>query len=148
MNIEKIIAEKNKGDAILASIEDGLIVFDTELKVIGINPAACRIFNLEFADCISMKCSEILPIPSACELIKKAVETGVLPNLPEERRIITLLQGENPLHYLFYITAIRGKEQSLSGIVLLFRDITRLKEVEQLKSEFVMAASHEGQGLP
>jgi two-component system, NtrC family, sensor histidine kinase KinB len=31
----------------------------------------------------------------------------------------------------------------VSGIVLLLRDVTRLKEVERLKSEFVMAASHE-----
>jgi NtrC-family two-component system sensor histidine kinase KinB len=38
---------------------------------------------------------------------------------------------------------IRGKERTLSGIVLLLRDVTRLKEVDQLKSEFVMAASHE-----
>ena len=29
MNIEQIISEKNKGEAILSSIEDGLVVFDT-----------------------------------------------------------------------------------------------------------------------
>ena len=43
MNIEQIIAEKNKGEAILASIDDGLVVFDTRLKVTGINPAARHI---------------------------------------------------------------------------------------------------------
>jgi NtrC-family two-component system sensor histidine kinase KinB len=44
---------------------------------------------------------------------------------------------------LFAVTAICGKDRSLLGVVLLLKDITRLKEVERLKSEFVMAASHE-----
>ena len=38
MNIEQIISENKKGEAILASIEDGLVVFDTGLRVTGINP--------------------------------------------------------------------------------------------------------------
>ncbi len=46
MNVDRIVAEKNKGDAILASIEDGLVVFDTERKVTGINPAGRRILNV------------------------------------------------------------------------------------------------------
>ena len=50
MNIEQIISEKNKGEAILSSIEDGLVVFDTDLKVTGINPAGRRMLDLEFAE--------------------------------------------------------------------------------------------------
>jgi NtrC-family two-component system sensor histidine kinase KinB len=63
--------------------------------------------------------------------------------VPEENRTISLPEDDHSRHYLFSITTIRGKERSLSGIVLLLRDVTRLKEVEQLKSDFVMAASHE-----
>jgi NtrC-family two-component system sensor histidine kinase KinB len=71
------------------------------------------------------------------------VQTGIQPEVPEEQRIITLQKGDRPRHYLFSATAIRGRERNLSGIVLLLRDVTRLKEVEKLKSEFIMAASHE-----
>lgn len=56
---------------------------------------------------------------------------------------MTLSKGEESRHYLFSVTAIRGKDRSLSGIVLLLRDITRIKEVERLKTDFIMAASHE-----
>jgi len=38
---------------------------------------------------------------------------------------------------------IRGRDRSLAGVVLVLRDVTRLKEVERLKSDFIMAASHE-----
>jgi NtrC-family two-component system sensor histidine kinase KinB len=143
MNIEQIISEKNKGEAILSSIEDGLVVFDTNLKVTGINPAARRLLGLEFAESATLQCGDILPDPNVCDMIRKTVETGVQPNVPDEQRIVSLPEGERPRHYLFSVTAIRGRDRNLSGIVLLLRDVTRLKEVERLKSEFVMAASHE-----
>jgi len=76
-------------------------------------------------------------------MIRRTVETGDRPDVPEEQRVITLQKGERSRHYLFSVTPIRGRDLKVSGIVLLLRDVTRLKEVERLKSEFVMAASHE-----
>jgi two-component system, NtrC family, sensor histidine kinase KinB len=143
MNIEQIIAEKNKGEAILSSIEDGLVVFDANLGVAGINPAARRFLGLGLAEVSTLRCLDILPDSNVCELIGKTVETGRQPNLPDEQRIITLSEGDRTRHYLFSVTAVRGRDRDLVGIVLLLRDFTRLKEVERLKNEFVMAASHE-----
>ncbi|MFZ5772555.1 MAG: ATP-binding protein [Thermodesulfobacteriota bacterium] len=143
MNIEQIIAEKNKGEAILASIEDALLVFDTRLQVTGINPAARRMLDLATPETSSLQCADIIPDARVCELIRHTVESGIHPALPDEQRIIVFPDGERRRHYLFSVTAIRGRDRNLSGIVLLLRDVTRLKEVEQLKSEFIMAASHE-----
>ena len=143
MNIEQIISEKNKGEAILSNIEDGVVVFDTDLKVTGINPAGRRMLDLEFVEVRALVCANILPTPNICEMIRRTVETGDRPDVPEEQRIITLQKGERSRHYLFSVTPIRGRDLKVSGIVLLLRDVTRLKEVERLKSEFVMAASHE-----
>ncbi|MCK9293968.1 MAG: cell wall metabolism sensor histidine kinase WalK [Desulfobulbaceae bacterium] len=143
MNIEQIIAEKNKGEAILASIEDALVVFDTRLRVTGINPAARRMLDLTTPDTSSLQCADIIPDATVCDLIRNTVESGIHPALPDEQRIIVFPDGERRRHYLFSVTAIRGRDRNLSGIVLLLRDVTRLKEVEQLKSEFIMAASHE-----
>ncbi|WP_373500840.1 ATP-binding protein [Desulfococcus sp.] len=143
MNIDQIIAERNKGEAILASIEDGLVVFDTRLKVTGINPAARRFLDLNGPENALRCCEDILPASDVCNLIRKTVETGIQPSIPDEQRIVTLSKGEKPRHCLFSVTAIGGRDRSLSGIVLLLKDVTRLKEVERLKSDFIMAASHE-----
>jgi NtrC-family two-component system sensor histidine kinase KinB len=143
MNIEQIIAEKNKGEAILSSIEDGLMVFDTKLKVTGINPAARRLLDLGFAESGPLYCEDIFPDQNVCDLIRKTIENGTQPGVPDEQRIVTLPDGEHSRHYLFSVTAVRGRDRNLSGIVLLLRDVTRFREVERLKSEFVMAASHE-----
>ncbi len=143
MNIEQIISEQSKSEAILSSIEDGLVVFDTEFKATGINPAARRILGLEYRECEGLPCAEILLEANVCDLIRRTVENGMPPIIPEEQRIITMPTGELLRHYLFAVTVIRAKDRHLSGIVLLLKDVTRLKEIEQLKSEFVMAASHE-----
>lgn len=143
MNIEKIIAEKNKSEAVLASIEDGLLIFDLELKVAGINPAAWRIFDVAPADGQTLHCADIIPDSRLRDLIQATVATGLPPVMPDEQRVVSLQHGERAAHYLFSITVIRGVERDLSGIVLLLKDITRLKQVEQLKSDFIMAASHE-----
>lgn len=143
MNIEQIISEKNKGEAILSSIEDGLLVFDTHLKVTNINPAARQVLGVTAMELDLHYCADLIPNSTVCELITRTVQTGIPPDIPEEQRIIVLPGRECSRHYLFSITAIRGSDRNLSGIVLLLRDVTRLKEVEQLKNEFVMAASHE-----
>lgn len=143
INIEQIISEKNKGDAILSSIEDGLVVFDTRLKVTGINPAASRLLEVVFSEKHALYCTDILPDPKVCQLIRETVASGQPPTLPDEQRILTVARRPHTRHYLFSITAIRGSHRDLSGIVLLLKDVTRLKEVEHLKSEFIMAASHE-----
>ena len=143
MNIEQIISERNKGEAILSSIEDALVVFDTKLKVTGINPAARRLLDLEFTESATLRCTDILPDPQVCDLIHRTVETGLQPDVPDEQRIIVFPEADGARHHLFSVTAIRGRDRNLSGIVLLLRDVTRLKEVERLKSEFIMAASHE-----
>ena len=90
MNIEQIISEKNKGEAILSSIEDGLVVFDKMLRVTGINPAARQLLNLGFAESSTLQCMDILQEPHFCDLIRRTLETGAQPNVPDEQRIIVL----------------------------------------------------------
>ncbi|EKD82615.1 MAG: hypothetical protein ACD_39C01187G0002 [uncultured bacterium] len=143
LNIEQIVAEKNKAEAILYSIEDAIVVFDNNLLVNGINPAARKLFKLELSDTTGLNCSNLIENHSLKELIQTIADTAEQAIIPEEQRIISFNSDEQPRHYLFSVTPVLGKERTLSVIILLLRDITRLKEVERLKSEFVMAASHE-----
>lgn len=143
MNIEEIIAEKNKGEAILSSIGDGLIVFDTELRITAINPSARQLLDLEFTDCATVHCDDLPVLHPAAASVQQTLEHGVQPDIPDEHRIIDFTDADVSRHYLFSVTAIRSHDRSVSGAVVLLRDVTRLKEVERIKSEFVMAASHE-----
>ena len=60
-----------------------------------------------------------------------------------KQNVFTVEQEGTRRHYQFSITPVRGKKGVLIGVVLLLRDVTRLAELDRLKSEFVMTASHE-----
>lgn len=144
MNIDQLIAERNKGEAIISSIEDGLVLFDTNLVAASVNPAARRMLGLDAAGGSTFRCREVLPEKKVCGLIEDVMnDSSGKIGLPEEQRILSVRKGEEIRHLLFSVTPIRGTEGAVSGVVLLLRDVTRLKEVDRLKSEFVMAASHE-----
>jgi NtrC-family two-component system sensor histidine kinase KinB len=143
MNIGQIIAEQEKGEAILSSIEDGLIVFDPGLNVTTMNPAARHLLHLESDGRTGLTCEDVLRTPSACELVRQTVAQGVQPEMPDEARVIAVPGKRGTRQYLMSATAVRGRVQGLHGVVVLLRDITRLREVERLKSDFIMAASHE-----
>lgn len=144
MNIDQLISERNKGETIISSIEDGLLMFDTKLVLSSINPAARRMLNLEYTGNSTFRCLDILPGPKVCSLIEKMVDNNsVQIDLPEEQRILSIPKGQETRHYLFTATPIYGKAGVITGIILLLRDITRLREVDRLKNEFIMAASHE-----
>ena len=142
MNVDRIVAEKNKGDAILASIEDGLVVFDMERKITAINPAARRILKFE-AKGDNQYCEHIFSDQKISEVITETIKTGIQPNLKDDERIIILTGDGETRHFLFSATAVGQNDQKPTSVVLLLKDITQLREVERLKSEFVMAASHE-----
>ena len=142
MNVDRIVAEKNKGDAILASIEDGLVVFDMERKVTAINPAARKILKFQ-AEGENQYCEYIFSDQKISEVIAETITTGVQPNLQDDERIIILTGDGETRHYLFSATAVGQNDQKPTSVVLLLKDITQLREVERMKSEFVMAASHE-----
>jgi NtrC-family two-component system sensor histidine kinase KinB len=75
--------------------------------------------------------------------IKQSMESGKPPSIEEKENVFTVERNGTRYHYQFSITPVRGKKGVLIGVVLLLRDVTRLTELDRLKSEFVMTASHE-----
>jgi two-component system, NtrC family, sensor histidine kinase KinB len=143
LNIDQIMAEKRKSDAIIRSIDDGIVVIDNEFRVTDVNPTAAKALNTESGQIQNKHFLEVVKNEILFNYVKQSVLTGKPPSIEERRRIFTVEQGEKQRHYQFSITPVRGKPGSLLGVVLLLQDVTRLAELDRLKSEFVMTASHE-----
>jgi NtrC-family two-component system sensor histidine kinase KinB len=143
LNIDQMMAEKRKSDAIILSIDDGIVVVDNEFRITGINPTAAKALHLESNQMENKHFLEVIKDEQLFNYVKHSIETGEPPTIEERKNILTVEQGEKTYHYQFSITPVRGKAGSLLGVVLLLRDVTRLTELDRLKSEFVMTASHE-----
>ena len=110
-------------DAILKSMADGVIILDTQQRVIELNPAAQIIIGLKKSDVIGQVYSKTLP-----------GQLGLLdlrPKMPETEAAIFLEAGEEQHRYSVRITPI-GTTQHISGhLVILHDDTERVKaEIE------------------
>jgi NtrC-family two-component system sensor histidine kinase KinB len=143
LNIEQIIAEKGKSEAIIRSIDDGIILVDAEFKITGMNPMARRILDIQPGMSENRHFLEVVKSEQLFNYIKESMESGKPPSIGEKENVFSAERDESQRYYQFSITPVLGKKGVLIGVVLLLRDVTRLKELDRLKSEFVMTASHE-----
>jgi NtrC-family two-component system sensor histidine kinase KinB len=143
MNIGRIIAEKRKSEAIIRSVTDGIVVVDDNFLITNLNPAAARIFEVFPEDALEKHILEVMRDERLFGLLKETLTSGQPPHLEEGEDILTIKTGEESRHYQVAIVPMRTPAGVIPGVVLLLRDITRLRELDRLKSEFVMTASHE-----
>ncbi|OHB75489.1 MAG: PAS domain-containing sensor histidine kinase [Planctomycetes bacterium RBG_16_55_9] len=144
LNLKQILSEKHKSEAIIRSISDGLIVLNSELKIEDVNPAAAQVFDKRPDEIQGRHLLEIIKDEKLFNHVKQAFESEAV-SAPEdqEANIFTVDKGQSQQHFLFSITPVLAGQEAVVSMVLLLRDVTRLKELDRLKSEFVMAASHE-----
>jgi len=143
LNIEQIIAEKGKSEAIIRSMDDGIILVDAEFKITGMNPMARRILDIQPDMSQNRHFLEVVKSEQVFNYIKESMESGKPPSIGEKENVFSVERDESQRYYQFSITPVLGKKGVLIGVVLLLRDVTRLTELDRLKSEFVMTASHE-----
>jgi NtrC-family two-component system sensor histidine kinase KinB len=144
LNLKQILSEKHKSEAIIRSIDDGLIVLNSELKIEDINPTASRIFDKNPDEIKGRHLLEITKDEKLFNYVKQAFESETISKAEElDANILTVDRGQSQQHFLFSVTPVPASVEAVTSMVLLLRDITRLRELDRLKSEFVMAASHE-----
>lgn len=144
LNIQQIMAEKRKSEAIIQSIDDGLVVLNAEMKIEDINPTAAHIFGKQVEDLKGRHLLEWTKDENLFTRVQQAFASEtVSPSDDPDANILSAKRGQTQEHWLFTATPVRTQRDAVTRVVLLLRDITRLKELDRLKSEFVMAASHE-----
>lgn len=143
MNIEQILAEKRKSEAIIRSVDDGLLVVDEKLLITNINPKAAAIFDIPAEDALGKHILEVVRDERVFVGLKAALESTQPRPMTEGEDVLTVPKGDEQQHYQMGVLPMRSRAGVIPGAVLVLRDITRLKELERLKSEFVMTASHE-----
>ncbi|MBI3761491.1 MAG: response regulator [Chloroflexi bacterium] len=123
-------AERSKLDTILRQTEDGVIVVDQEKRLMLINPTARAAFGINGADVTGRPVSEIIQHPEVRDLLARSGD-----DLKTRRREVPLEDGRV---FNAHLTEIGGVGQAV-----VMQDITHLKELDRIKSEFVTAVSHD-----
>jgi NtrC-family two-component system sensor histidine kinase KinB len=143
LNVGRIVAETRKSEAVLRSISDGIVVVDAELTITDMNPTAGSMLGVDPERCEGRHFLEAIKHDRLFEHVKITAESGVPPLSDERENVLTAGAGAAARHCLFAVTPVVSEDGANLGVVVVLRDVTRLRELDRLKGEFLMTASHE-----
>lgn len=136
--VGKLTEEEKKMTAIVNSIAEGLILVDPNNRILHINPAAERLLDLS-QDSIDKDISELIHNDELIQ-IEQAPSKNEDTNFVSE---ITLIHHDKKLVLRTIASPFLDENGQTLGTVYLFDDITREKEIDQMKSDFISLVSHE-----
>ena len=136
----KLLEEKNRSIAIVKSISDPLIVLDTDYSVMLINPACEIFFDTLEKDIIGKHFLEAIRNKDVFDHILKIYSSKDEKYIPN---IISVSTKEKDFYFDTIVTKVKNEEFQVTGLVVLFQNVTKLKKLEKTKSEFVSVISHE-----
>jgi signal transduction histidine kinase len=129
-SLEQRLDELQKLDVIVDRIEEGVIILDSKMRILLINPAARREFGLWQEDEMRSKpILDVIPHPD----LRSLLANGVSSPLPHSE--ITFDDGR----------VLSAQYTPIAGIgaAITLQDITYLKQIDRLKTEFVHTVSHD-----
>ncbi|HPQ81454.1 MAG TPA: ATP-binding protein [bacterium] len=130
-------AERQKTQAAVDSMGEGLIMFGASGELLLINPAARRILHLEEDDeADSARISKMLGVDlsSAAPQDGEEGESGLLQDA---------VLGETVKHTIRIEGIPIGDPGMRSGLMLVMRDVTRERQLDEAKHELLTNVSHE-----
>ena len=121
-------------DFILSSMTEGVLVINNDHKLIMINNSAITYLDLELNHPIGKSTDDIIKDPDYLSFLKKLYK--------KHEPIIDEIKIKKNIDRYFLVngTILQGKN---SGFLIVMSDITKLKQLEKVRQEFVANVSHE-----
>jgi len=134
---EELNNERNKLNAVMYNMADGLLVTDTNGTIVRVNRACLEMFGYGKENMAGRPVDKVFG-PALRELVGRGLGAG-------KRNAISLeidMPGNRTAKALATPLAPES-DATCTGVVILIRDITREKEVDRMKTDFLATVSHE-----
>jgi two-component system sensor histidine kinase VicK len=136
---EQLKVEGGKHQAILKSLLEGVLVTDSEHRIIHSNPAADKLLGVQIEEMNGKPVEELCRKLGIIELAKR-IESVPYDEVGSEANIF-LTHDKRKLR--MEITPLLDEADLYRGLVLSIRDVTAEGEIDRMKSEFIATISHE-----
>jgi two-component system, OmpR family, phosphate regulon sensor histidine kinase PhoR len=138
---EMVTSQEMQQDRLTTLIENmgsAMLLIDQRGFVVLTNHTFREFFNLEESQLRKARYHEVIHYPQVNKLVEEIFMTE-----DRVRRQILLPHRIERKHYEVYGAPIIGQNDEWKGIVVVFHDITELKNLEQMRKDFVANVSHE-----
>ncbi|MBN2722615.1 MAG: PAS domain-containing protein [Deltaproteobacteria bacterium] len=134
--IHTAISRRNELETILSSMSEMVIAIDHNEKIMSFNDSASKHFSLN-------KNHLEKPIRSVIRnhAIHQFIEEIFASTMDSETEIEGY--GDAFSHFIARGRCLKNSEDELTGIVLVFSDVTKIKKLEKMRRNFVANVSHE-----
>ena len=141
-DLGKLIVAQQTTEAAIDSLYDPVIVTDEDGRVTKLNPAAEEVFGPEQQNS-GKHVGELARDGRIASAVAEALASQQPVAGEGMSQVLPLAVDGSERAFRVRTTPMRDTAKHLLGAVTLLEDITHLREIDRLKSEFIATASHE-----
>jgi PAS domain S-box-containing protein len=147
--LRRLAREQERAGALLACVGDGVATLDPGGRVVSVNPALERlsgkrerdVAGQDYADAFPFYDQQGNPVPSDASLVAASLRDRAVKTSSGYSLHLGAADGQRiPIGITASPLVVTGE---LDGAVVVIRDVSREREIDQLKSSLVSTASHE-----
>jgi two-component system, OmpR family, phosphate regulon sensor histidine kinase PhoR len=141
--ISQITEQNHELDAILSSMREGVIAIDASERIILVNYAAAAFFDIDRQNATGKKFGDVLRNDEIREFLVKALKAEE----PVEAEIVFPLpateSGSAESYLQLHGSTLHDPTRKSIGALMVINDITQIKNLENIKQDFIANVSHE-----
>lgn len=136
-----LMSERNKSIAIVKSITDPLIVMDRNYRIILLNDACEIFFGIQEAKVLNKHFLEAIRNGEVFDHISGTADDS--EDLREKILHIRKDDEDDDYYFNVVVTAVKDMDSNITGLITVFQNVTQLKKLEKVKTDFIATISHE-----
>ncbi len=135
--IERETGQRSEIEAILGCMIEGLVAVDNDEQVIRMNQAAADLFEVSGGSQPERPIQEVIRQSELQRFVRQALERQE----PTEEELI--LHGPQQRYLHVQAAPLTGAGSERIGVLIVLHDLTRLRQLESVRRDFVANVSHE-----
>ncbi|MBT8360852.1 MAG: PAS domain-containing protein [Desulfobacterales bacterium] len=136
--IKTIINQRNQLETVFSSMTEAVIAVSLDENIVSINAAAARLFGIEKQTAQGCLVQEVIRNIDLHKQIHRILGTG--ESFEDE---LVLAHQNGSIFLQTHAVSLLSGEGATIGALLVLNDVTRLRRLETMRSDFVANVSHE-----
>lgn len=140
-SLHDIATEKSKMMTIVNCMADGIVVIDRESQIVLKNPAAVRMLGIHGSNLVGEPLTQYIKDEVLNQLINEILTCKCSEHSVLSRELV--VGEQTSIHLRAHACVVKSDEGEMLGAVIVLEDISYLKELDRMKTNFVAMVSHE-----